>query len=51
MGVNRSTVGRVLSGKTLAGPAFTDAACKVFGLEHGDLFVPAPRPKATKAAA
>ena len=50
MGVNRSTVGRVLSGQQLAGPAFAMAACRVFELEHADLFADA-KPTALKGKA
>jgi transcriptional regulator with XRE-family HTH domain len=51
LGMHRSTVGEVLSGKALAGPAFAMAACRVFGLEHGDLFADVTRtaPKAKAA--
>ena len=49
LGMHRSTVGEVLSGKALAGPAFTTAACHVFDLEHADLFSDAPRVKAKAA--
>jgi transcriptional regulator with XRE-family HTH domain len=46
MKMDRSTVGRVFRGDALPGPAFAMAACKVFGLEHADLFADPDQPKA-----
>lgn len=50
MHMHRSTVGEVLAGKALAGVAFADNACRVFGLEKDDLFTSAVPIHARRAA-
>ena len=50
MEMDRSTVSRVLKGEALPGPAFAMAACRVFGLEHADLFGDPVQSKVKRAA-
>lgn len=50
MHMHRSTVGEVFAGKALAGVAFAENACRVFGLEKDDLFTSADPVNARRAA-